>query len=207
VGTTRRPTRAEQSEDNRRRILEAARAVFVERGYHATTLDEIAEAAGFTKGALFSRFEGKADLFLALYQARIAERIDELGSLPRGRGHRTPEAITRQWLARLRGDEAWSLLVLEFRVAVAREPGPLARYRAIHERLVAAMAEIIGRDFAAAGLEGALTPAEAARAGMALANGLLLEQLASPDALPADLTLRASQALIAGSRRRPGAKT
>jgi AcrR family transcriptional regulator len=172
--------------------------VFTDRGYHATTLELVAEEAGFTKGAVFSRFSSKADLFLALYEERIAERVEEVGALPKRRGAKTAEAITRQWLERLRGDEAWTLLVLEFRIAAAREPAIAARFRALHHRLVEAIAAVIARDLGDAELESALTPAEAAHAGMALANGLLLERLASPRRLPADLTLRVSRGLIAG---------
>lgn len=194
----------EQSAANRGRVLAAARKVFTDRGYHATTLELVAEEAGFTKGAVFSRFSSKADLFLALYEERIDERVKEIGALPKRRGAKTPEAITRQWLERLRGDEAWTLLVLEFRIAAVREPASAARYRALHARLVEAITDVVTRDLDDAGLESILTPAESAHAGMALANGLLLERLASPRRLPADLTLRASRGLIAGILKKRG---
>src|SRR6185295_9164397 len=57
--------RAEQIERNRGLVLAAARRVFLERGYAGATLDAIAEEAGFSKGVVYSRFGGKADLFLA----------------------------------------------------------------------------------------------------------------------------------------------
>ena len=48
--------------------------MFLARGYHAATLEQIADEAGFSKGVVYSRFASKADLFLALLEDRIAER-------------------------------------------------------------------------------------------------------------------------------------
>src|SRR5215212_8197510 len=70
-----RMTRAERTEHNRERVLAAAREVFLARGYHGATVEQIAEAAGFSTGVVYSQFGGKADLFLALLEARIEQRI------------------------------------------------------------------------------------------------------------------------------------
>ncbi|HBW18247.1 MAG: TetR/AcrR family transcriptional regulator [Streptosporangiaceae bacterium] len=72
-----RLSRAEQNERNRRLVLEAARSIFLARGYHGASVDEIAEQAGFSKGVVYSRFGNKADLFLALLEQRIDERAEQ----------------------------------------------------------------------------------------------------------------------------------
>src|SRR4029079_19440055 len=59
-----RLNRAEQVERNRGLVVEAARRVFLEHGYAGATLETIADAAGFSKGVVYSQFESKADLFL-----------------------------------------------------------------------------------------------------------------------------------------------
>ena len=59
---------------NRASVLAAARRVFLAKGYAGATLEAIAEEAGFSKGVVYSQFGGKADLFLALLDARIDER-------------------------------------------------------------------------------------------------------------------------------------
>jgi AcrR family transcriptional regulator len=69
-----RLTRAEQNDRNRALLLAAALRVFLARGYHAATLEQIADEAGFSKGVVYSRFDSKADMFLALLTDRIAER-------------------------------------------------------------------------------------------------------------------------------------
>src|SRR4249920_1855864 len=55
----------------RRHLLEAAGVVFARQGFHGATLDEVAATAGFTKGAVYSNFTSKDDLFLALLDDRI----------------------------------------------------------------------------------------------------------------------------------------
>src|SRR3954462_12033994 len=69
-----RLSRAEQVERNRELVLDAARRVFLARGYAGATLEAIAEEAGFSKGVVYSQFDGKAHLLLTLLDARIAER-------------------------------------------------------------------------------------------------------------------------------------
>ena len=71
----RRLTRAEQREKTRGCLVEAAAKVFTRRGYDKASLDEVAEEAGFTKGAVYSNFKGKEDLFLATIDAHFEERL------------------------------------------------------------------------------------------------------------------------------------
>ena len=78
-----RLSRAEQNDRNRALLFAAARRVFLARGYHAATLEQIADEAGFSKGVVYSRFASKADLFLALLEDRIAERAAQNAALAR----------------------------------------------------------------------------------------------------------------------------
>src|SRR6202161_3600694 len=72
-----RLSRAAQNDRNRPLLFAAARRVFLARGYHAATLEQIADEAGFSKGVVYSRFTSKADMFLALLEDRITERAAE----------------------------------------------------------------------------------------------------------------------------------
>jgi AcrR family transcriptional regulator len=65
VAGTARPERADAAR-NRRRVLDAARQLFAERGVRAVTMSEVAEAAGVAKGTIFHRFGDRAGLALAL---------------------------------------------------------------------------------------------------------------------------------------------
>jgi AcrR family transcriptional regulator len=71
----RRLTRAESAARTRARLLAAAQRVFFERGFHGASLEAVAEEASLTKGAVYSRFESKADLFLAYQEERNQENI------------------------------------------------------------------------------------------------------------------------------------
>jgi AcrR family transcriptional regulator len=60
--------KAQQGEATRQALLEAARALFGERGYAATSLEEITNTAKVTKGALYHHYDGKQELFAAVYE-------------------------------------------------------------------------------------------------------------------------------------------
>jgi AcrR family transcriptional regulator len=194
----KRLTQAERSEDTRRRLLEAARRVFVQRGFHATTLEQIAEAAGFTKGAVYSQFESKADLFFALLEQRVAHRLDEIRSA--GAAATSPEQLGhimgRQWVRGARADMGWQVLALEFRVYVARHPELRQRYISIHARLRDAIGEALAAGFRGAGLEPPMSPADMARAALAIGQGGLLGHLAEGDCFPEDLMDRVGNAFL-----------
>src|SRR5215217_464842 len=107
--------RDQQGEATRRRLLDAARRVFLRRGFHGTSLDLIADEAGFTKGAVYSRFKSKADLFLVLVDERYTERLTEMEALSTS-AQGTLElatAMRRKWETKLRVDAEWSLLLVE----------------------------------------------------------------------------------------------
>jgi AcrR family transcriptional regulator len=178
----RRLSRAEQAERNRALVLDAARQVFLARGYHGATLEQIADEAGFSKGVVYSQFTSKADLFLALLEARIAERAAEnarvAGSLPGG----LPAFLDH--LAR--GDQAtpgWLLLVIEFRVHAARDAELSSRYAAVHARTVGALAQVLAAAGGPDGEAAVIAPRRLAELMLAFSVGATLEQAASPDAL------------------------
>jgi AcrR family transcriptional regulator/uncharacterized protein YbjT (DUF2867 family) len=76
-----RLSRIESQSRTRERLLAAARQMFVRNGYARTSLDGIAEAAGFSKGAVYSNFESKEALFLELLQAKLEGEIEAFGRL------------------------------------------------------------------------------------------------------------------------------
>jgi len=76
--TEPRRTQAQRTAETRAALVGAARALFAERGFAAVGTDEIARAAGVTRGALYHQFDGKLELFAAVFEAveaEIAERI------------------------------------------------------------------------------------------------------------------------------------
>jgi AcrR family transcriptional regulator len=68
IQTDLRLTRRERQAETRLQVISAARRLFLERGYHGTTLSAVVDAAGFTKGAVYSNFASKAELALAVVE-------------------------------------------------------------------------------------------------------------------------------------------
>ena len=184
-----RPTRAERTAQTRSDLLAAAERRFFVHGYHGTTLDDIADEAGYTKGAVYSTFKSKAGLFLALFDRVMAQRLEDLRALLaphdddegrfRALADRPVDARNTQFL----------LLAIEFWTHAAREPAVLEEFSARYRQFRAALAELGPQD-------SPLGTDRWAIVTLALANGLALERLIDPTGVPDDL-LAAVQMRIA----------
>lgn len=195
-GTTRRrPTR----DDVRRRLLDAAAVVFARRGIEQGSLDEVAAAAGFTKGAVYSNFDGKDGLIRALAEdnlsAYLSEGLASVADTDRPLRERV-RALGDRLSAISQGQRDWQLLFLELWQRAARRPGAadpfIARRRDLHAVVTAAVAEHAEQ----AGVTLPLDPAEMATLLMALTHGLALERLVDPDVVPDDLLGRVLALLV-----------
>lgn len=189
-----RISRRDRAAANRAALLQAAREVFLAQGYHGASVDAVAGEAGFTIGAVYSQFGGKAELFLALLERRIDERVAQVRSLAAGPGR--PEeltAVARQWAGVLRTDLDWTLLVIEFRVHAARHPELAARFAELHERLLRAVVEVVTRSLGLA----APTPEvwDLARLMMAAGPGGALARAAEGEAFRDELIEESTVAL------------
>jgi AcrR family transcriptional regulator len=173
-----RISRVEQTSQNRERVLAAARRVFLAQGFHVATLDQIALEAGFSKGVVYSQFESKADMFLALLEQRIAERKE--AQLRVADFEDLVEAITRV----ARAEPAWRLLVIEFRVFAARDRKLNRRYAELHESAIAGIVALLDQLYQRSGATPPGPLATLARHLLALENGEALEDVvAEPMAL------------------------
>jgi AcrR family transcriptional regulator len=179
-----RLSRAEQNGRNRALLLAAALRVFLARGYHAATLEQIADEAGFSKGVVYSRFDSKADMFLALLTDRIAGRAAQnaaaAGQLARSGDMAALLALA--WQAE-RAAPGWRLLVTEFRVHAARDPELSRRYAAAHARTVDGIAGVLASIAERTGRALAVPARQVAELLLAIETGLALEQLADPGAV------------------------
>lgn len=120
---TPRRTREEQRARTRSDLLAAAAQVFARHGYHGTSVDMVAEAAGYTKGAVYSNFASKEQLFLALMEERLE---DSLGSMHQVLDESAPEdrpaAFGRRRHEIAQWEPQWFLLEAEFELYAARNP-------------------------------------------------------------------------------------
>jgi AcrR family transcriptional regulator len=192
----RRPNRAEKREANRGRILRAARKVFGARGFHAATIEEIADEAGLSNGAIYYNFESKGELFFALLEERLDERIHHMRrTLTQAPGADARDLAldeeARDATRSLKESRDWRLLVLEFVAHAARTPSLAPKLREHKRRFREALAAILEERLNARGATPQFPATDLALAVTGLANGLAIEELSDagcvPDELLADL--------------------
>jgi len=207
MSTTRvKVSRDDKVARNRELVLAAARRVFLAQGYASATLERIAEEAGFTKGVVYSQFDSKADMFLALLEARIDERAEQNERLAaRLDGKELAAAVPELALSLRRAEPEWTQLVLEFRLHAARVPELNRRYAQLHERTAERLAGVFSQLHERAGSIPRYPPPLLARIVLAVSVGTFLEHLSGPAAadLPvpeviSELVLQTAPAADAG---------
>jgi AcrR family transcriptional regulator len=194
----KRLTREEKRGVTREQVLEAAARTFPKRGYHAASVEEIAEEAGLSTGAVYSNFESKAELFLALYERYIEDHVQDLERLVSdadtleeqiaGAGH--------QWSGYVRRDPDWVLLDVEFFAHAVRDPELRGRYAAAYGRIGETAASLVEQAARSFGLELSAAPEELGTIINALATGLMIEKLANPERV-SDAAFESALALVA----------
>jgi AcrR family transcriptional regulator len=180
-----RLTRPERREQTRGDLLAAARDEFEGHGFHRASLDRIAEAAGYTKGAVYSHFPGgKDELFLAVLDRHIDERVPTYAEtvLAADTLEASLRAIARHLVALGERDPAWTPLLVEFWTHASHRDELRAAVRERNERQLQAVASVIEALAARHGVTWAIPATEVVRGSAALARGMGLERLVSPDA-------------------------
>jgi AcrR family transcriptional regulator len=171
-------------------------------------VEEIAEEAGFSTGALYSNFAGKEELFLALFRHHTERRLADVEDVAAaGSASEAWSARTGQLFRAFTANEPdWPLLFYELWAYAARNPEVRPEWIAGRRRLRAAIAAALED---AAHDRGTALPApaeELAVAVNALVNGIATERVTEPDAVPDDLVATAVaiflRGLDAGSDRR-----
>ncbi|MBI5426306.1 MAG: TetR/AcrR family transcriptional regulator [Opitutae bacterium] len=207
----RRPlkrSRAETQAETRRLLLDAAAQMFARRGYHGVSIDEVAEAAGYSKGAVYANFDSKQDLLLQLLGEHMEAKLQSLEAalLPAGiEGPRLDHL--EQWLGATNAVADWPLLALELQLHARRDRRFGMRADRLFEEHRARLAELIGRFFAAAGRKPPVPVAELARGCSALAEGLACQSgLGDPAKSPAGRLLAAWMGALLETAPKVGAK-
>jgi AcrR family transcriptional regulator len=215
-----RPTRAERQAQTRSQLIGAAAQVFARRGFQAASVEEIAEEAGYSHGAVYSNFEGKADLFLVVFEDYMAERVRELAETQAALADDASlevraRALADQWMDRLARDRKSFALHMEFLAHAGRDPQLARRFGTRSSAMREAVARYISHYQQEAGLEPVMPTDDLALILRALGIGLAIESLVSPEAVRHNLygdfvellvSLLRERAQVKQSRGRTGAK-
>jgi AcrR family transcriptional regulator len=168
-------TRAERRARTRSELLDSAARVFARRGLHAGSVEQVAEEAGLTKGAVYSNFASKEELFLAMLAERYAERLRELRAI--AGAAETPEATMQaggvDFAATLDADPEWAALYVEVAAIGAEQAGHF---------------------------EAPFPPERIAAMLLAIGNGFALEHRLDPEAVPAEVMPELLAVFAAGLR-------
>jgi AcrR family transcriptional regulator len=206
----KRETRAEKQARTRAELIATAATVFARRGYRGASVEEIAEEAGYSHGAVYSNFEGKAELFLAVFEDYMAERVRELAETQAALPEDAPlearaRALADQWMDRLARDRESVLLHMEFIAHAGRDHELAGRFGTRSAAMREAVARYISSYEEEAGAELPVPADDLALVLRALGIGLAVESLVSPDAVRHDLYGDFVESLVALMRER-GAK-
>jgi AcrR family transcriptional regulator len=190
------PTRAERQAQTRGELVDAAQHLFTAQGFHATSIDAVAAEAGFTKGAVYSNFASKEDLFFAVYERRVDARVSEIEAI-------LAEAPTlREGIERIipgnRGrperDDGWMAVFFEFWAHALRHPKLRERFAAQHRRVI----DVLAAAMIESGQELPDDPHKLATARYAMQLGLQLERLTQPHLVDERLGVRMGRLMEEG---------
>jgi AcrR family transcriptional regulator len=192
TGAPKRLTRKEKQAETRARLLDAAEQVFLRRGLQGASVEEIAAEAGFTRGAFYSNFKSKDELFVELLHARVYDRYAELAqqsqsqpASPREQLRWGIEQMRKMYEGQL-GE--WLLrLWLECLTQAARDPEFRKLAATFWSGNRALLTEGVEHAFEEVGGKPPLPPKEIATAMIALDIGLVVQNLVDPDEAPLDL--------------------
>ena len=160
------------------KLLSAAEKIFARDGFEGARLAEIAELAGYTRGAFYAHFKSKEDIFFALLELWVSRRMEEVNAVLER--HADPAArihALREHYAQIATDRRLALLSLEFRLFAIRHPNAHMRLRARQRPLRENAGNILRRLAKDAGANMAIDGVAAAIGLGSLSNALLLEHL------------------------------
>jgi len=174
-------------QQTREYLLQAAAQVFADRGFHGASLDEVAAAAGFTKGAVYSNFKNKEDLFLALLEANQAREMDALHATLEA-SDIPPEARLPDFVSLVRHQTSdlgnnWDILYQEFALYAMRNPSAREKLAEFDAVTIKKVAHLIVDVRERQGFEALDHPEHVARIIVALFHGVSVMRALNADAV------------------------
>ncbi|GAB3576661.1 TetR/AcrR family transcriptional regulator [Leifsonia lichenia] len=168
------PTESARRQKTRSRLLDAAFDIFAEHGVHAASVEMITEAAGFTRGAFYSNFSTKEELFFALMEREMSMRIQQLRAgvaqyvVPTeddaaALGDDEVVEIITKVLELQSDDRRWWLVQTEFLLLALRDPAISADFLQSQDAFFAQLTDIVVEALETAHRRFTIAPEEAVR--------------------------------------------
>ncbi len=191
-----RLSRAEAKARTREQLLDAAAVIFARKGYAGASVEEIAESAGYSIGALYSNFASKEQLFLELMAARGERRVTAVAGML---GTGDPVDALAGLLERAAGrDPDLMTLRAEFWLYAVRNPDAMGALRAQQRQQVDALIGVISAAMDRRGTLPGVPAAEVAAVVLAMFQGLVRQRRIDPDRVSVDLFVQGLRWLFSG---------
>jgi AcrR family transcriptional regulator len=206
----RRLTRAETRAQTRERLLDAAAEVFARKGYGAASVEEIAESAGFSVGAVYSNFSGKEHLFSELMAERAAGRVEAIVVAMRSareQGGDPLDVLGRMLIAAADKDIELAALQTEFWLHAVRNPDTMAILATATDRTLEQLRDVLAQLLEDNRVDSSVTPDSFAVVVLALYQGLVRQRRTDPARVSEELFGQALSWQIAGMPKSPHRRT
>jgi AcrR family transcriptional regulator len=194
----KRLTRAESKARTRERLLDAAARTFARKGYAGASVEEIAESAGYSIGALYSNFGGKQELFLELMAGRASRRRRAMVAEILQADDDPVEALAE--LLQRTGSPDPDLMALraEFWLYAVRNPEAMGALTAQRREQIDALVEVVSAAMSRLGIPEGVSATAVATVSLAMFQGLMRQRRIDPERVSGELLAQGLRWLFAG---------
>ncbi|CUI39268.1 TetR/AcrR family transcriptional regulator [Achromobacter aegrifaciens] len=190
-----RLTREQSRDQTRQRLLDAAQSIFLAKGFVAASVEDIAEQAGYTRGAFYSNFTSKSELFLQLLRRDHESVMSDMRAIfEDGESRPQMEARVLEYYSTHYRENDCFLLWMEGKLQAARDPDFRAGFVACMRELREATTEYIRQFSARVGTPLRMPPEQMALGLLALSDGMQFSYAFDPQAVTPEMT----EAVLAG---------
>lgn len=179
--TTEALTRREKQQRTRSSLLQAAAQLFCKRGLEGASIDEVAQAAGYTKGAFYANFRSKEELFLVMLDERFSRELERLDHALAGtqEPHEEARAAAADFI-HFAGDGDWPRLYFQFVAHAVRDEGFRAELATRHQAMRERLTEVFNRWKEGLGVAPTLPVEQITAMMFFMADGFLLDRMIEP---------------------------
>jgi AcrR family transcriptional regulator len=181
-------------------LLDAALDAFAERGFHGTSVEEVCERAGFSRGAFYSNYSSKTELFIALYHRQSENILAAMAERASPTGQPVPQdlaTVVTQILTAVPHDRRWYLINTEFALHAVRNPSAAATFAAARTRVRTIFADHLAEILGRMGLDLTVPAEDLARWLWAFSEGSVAQAYVEPHLLaPNDLMRQVGPLLL-----------
>jgi AcrR family transcriptional regulator len=176
-------SRRQKQQETRSSLLRSAAKLFCRHGLEGASVEDVAQDAGFTKGAFYSNFKSKEELFLVMMDEKFSAELERIDHLLAGTGEARDEAhaAAEDFVRYIHSDPEWPRLYFEFVAYAARNEDFRQELATRHRALRARLADVYGRWASGFATRPPLPIADIAAMTDFMADGFLLDKLVDPE--------------------------